>query len=225
MEQKKSFNEEWEYVHSTQEWGMYPAEHVIRFVARNYYKEERDKVRILDFGCGAGAHTWYLAREGFDVYAFDGSKSAIEKAEHRFAREHLSAKFKVADALEAGYADEFFDAVIDNVCIYGNVLENIHIMYRDVYRMLCPGGRLLTTCFGKRTDGYGTGEKIEEDTYQKITEGALVGRGTTHFFTREALEDTLKQAGFSDVHVDCSLYTDNGVQIEQFIATAVKQCI
>lgn len=26
----KSFNEEWETVHSTQEWGMYPTEHVIR---------------------------------------------------------------------------------------------------------------------------------------------------------------------------------------------------
>lgn len=33
----KSFNQEWETVHSTQEWGMYPTEHVIRFIARNYY--------------------------------------------------------------------------------------------------------------------------------------------------------------------------------------------
>lgn len=70
----KSFSEEWEKIHSTQEWGRYPSETVIRFIARNYYKTEREKIKILDFGCGAGAHTWYLAREGFDVYAFDGSK-------------------------------------------------------------------------------------------------------------------------------------------------------
>lgn len=66
----KSFSEEWEKIHSTQEWGRYPSETVIRFIARNYYKTEREKIKILDFGCGAGAHTWYLAREGFDVYAF-----------------------------------------------------------------------------------------------------------------------------------------------------------
>ena len=59
--------------------GEYLSEHVIRFVARNYYNTDRSKVRILDFGCGQGAHTWYLAREGFDTYAFDGSSSAIKK--------------------------------------------------------------------------------------------------------------------------------------------------
>ena len=82
---EKSFNQEWETVHSTQEWGMYPTEHVIRLVARNYYKTlERSKVKMLDFGCGTGAHTWYLAREGFDAYAFDGSESTIKRAKERF---------------------------------------------------------------------------------------------------------------------------------------------
>ena len=50
----KSFSEEWEKTHSTQEWGRYPSETVIRFIARNYYKTEREKIKILDFGCGAG---------------------------------------------------------------------------------------------------------------------------------------------------------------------------
>ncbi len=40
-----------------------------------------------------GAHTWYLAREGFDVYAFDGSKSAVAKAAQRLEKEHLKAHF------------------------------------------------------------------------------------------------------------------------------------
>lgn len=43
-EMGKSFNQEWETVHSTQEWGMYPTEHVIRFIARNYYNvPERER--------------------------------------------------------------------------------------------------------------------------------------------------------------------------------------
>lgn len=219
---EKSFNEEWEYIHSTHEWGMYPSEHVIRFIARNYYEKKRSEVKILDFGCGGGAHTWYLAREGFDVYAFDGSKSAVEKAKNRLKREHLTAEIKVLDALDTDYPNDFFDAVVDNVCVYSNLLLNINTMYQNIYKMLKPGGRLLTTCFGKRTEGYGTGEMLEMDTYAHITEGALIGRGITHFFDKVSLDETLTLAGFKNINIDNILYTDNQVQVEQYIAIASK---
>lgn len=220
---EKSFNQEWKIIHSTQEWGMYPTEHVIRFIARNYYNvPDRSKVKILDFGCGTGAHTWYLAREGFDAYAFDGSESAIRRAKERFEREHLNAQFKVLDALEVDYPDAYFDAVVDNVCVYGNVLQNIHAMYSNIYRMLKPHGKLLSTCFGKRTDGYGTGKAQEKDTYVEITEGALIGRGTTHFYNKDELREVMEKAGFCNIQIDTVLYTDRGIQIEQFIAVAEK---
>ncbi len=47
---KKSMSDEWEKVHHDREWGKYPSEPVIRFVARNYYKLDRNHVKILDFG-------------------------------------------------------------------------------------------------------------------------------------------------------------------------------
>lgn len=219
---EKSFNQEWEVVHSKQEWGMYPTEHVIRFVARNYYNTDRENTKILDFGCGTGAHAWYLAREGFDTYGFDGSQSAIHRAEQRFQHEGLSAHFQVADALDVTYPDDFFDAVIDNVCIYGNLVDNINKMYENVYRMLKPGGKLLSTCFGKKTYGYGTGDALEKDTYVNITEGALIGRGTTHFFDQSELKELLEKVGFIDIQMDTVLYTDRGVQIEQYITVAEK---
>ena len=218
----KSFHEEWEYVHSTQEWGIYPTEHVIRFVARNYYKLDRGKTRILDFGCGEGAHAWYLAREGFDVYAFDGSKIAVRKETQRLEKEHLEAHFQVSDALDLGYPDNFFDAVIDNVCIYSNLLTNIQVMYQNVYKMLKSGGKFFTTCFGKKTDGYGSGEVLEKDTFVNMTEGALVGRGITHYFDKEALEKMLLDSGFQNVQIDYDLYTDRGITVELFIAYADK---
>ena len=76
----RSFCEIWEEIHTKQEWGKYPPENLIRFIARNYYKMKRESVKILDFGCGGGACTWFLAREGFDVFAFDGSPTAVKKA-------------------------------------------------------------------------------------------------------------------------------------------------
>lgn len=217
-----SFNEEWEEIHAIKEWGAYPAEHTIRFIARNYYDKDRNNVKILDFGCGAGAHTWYLAREGFDTFAFDGSKSAVERAKQRLDKENLTAHLKVADALNSGYKDDFFDAVIDNFCIYSNLKNNIQKMYNDIWRMLKPQGKICTACFGKQTVGYGTGNLLEKDTYVDITEGPLSGRGTTHFFSEDELIDVLKKAGFCNVQIDKILYLDNMNQVEQFIARAEK---
>lgn len=44
----------WEQIHQSKEWGQYPSEHVISFIARNFYSAEREKIKILDFGCGGG---------------------------------------------------------------------------------------------------------------------------------------------------------------------------
>ena len=56
MMKNTSIDPVWEEIFSTREWGQYPSENIIRFVARNYYKKERDNIKILDFGCGGGAH-------------------------------------------------------------------------------------------------------------------------------------------------------------------------
>ena len=212
----------WEKIHSTQAWGKYPSEPLIRFVARNYYGKERDKVRILDFGCGQGAATWYLAREGFDTYAFDGSESAVRKAEERLCEEGLSASFMVSDASTIDYEGEFFDAIIDNACIYANHIEDIHRMYQNVYRMLKKGGRLFSVCFGEELFGYDSGIEIEKGTYKDIQNGVLRDRGISHIFSEEELVKVLSDSGFSDIHVDWHRYTDQGNMVHLLIAIAKK---
>ncbi len=218
----KSFDEIWEQIHSTQEWGKYPSEIVIRFIARNYYKRDRESTRILDFGCGGGAHTWYLAKEGFDVYAFDGSKSAVEKVAKRLEEESLQAKLKVLDGAEIDYPDDFFDAVVDNVTIYANEIIYIKEMYGRVYKSLKHGGKLLTVVFSTETTGYGSGEKLEHNTYRDITEGNLAGRAIVHFFDKNEIVELLKMTGFKSIHIDKMEYTDNGNTVSQYIVTAEK---
>ena len=113
----KSFDTTWEILHKRQEWGKYPTEPVIRFMARNFYNKDRKTIKVLDFCCGGGSHTWYLSKEGFDVYAFDGSESAVARVNNRLEKEGLKADLRVRDALELDYEDDFFDCVIDSVSI------------------------------------------------------------------------------------------------------------
>ncbi len=221
--EEKAFSEEWEAIHATQEWGKYPSESVIRFVARNFYKYEREKIKILDFGCGVGANTWFLARERFDVYAFDGSESAIRKAKKYLENEgYFEVKLSVQDGINISYESGFFNCVIDNVCVYANTKKNIIAMYKQIYRVLCKGGKLYSSCFGTETLGCGMGNEIERGTYEKITQGVLQGRAIAHFFTREEFLEVLSEAGFINIYIDIMKYTDNGIPVEMLIAKAEK---
>ncbi len=212
----------WEELHSTREWGQYPPEYIVRYMARNYYNMDRSRIRVLDFGCGAGANTWYLAREGFDVYAFDGSESAVAKAKRKLERDGLSADIIVCEGCRLQYEQDFFDAVIDCVCIYSNILSDIRNMYKSIYDVLKSGGKLLTSCFGTNTDGYGTGKCIEYGTYDHIQSGRLKGCGTSHFYKKEELSGLLYDTGFCNIKVDTDLYTDDESKVELFIASAEK---
>ncbi len=217
----KSFQDLWEDIHSNQAWGKYPSENVVRFVARNYYSKDRSNVKILDFGCGAGANTWYLSREGFDTYAFDGSKSAVANAEKLLSADNLKAEFRVRDALNLDYGKEEFDCIIDNASSCSNKLEYIQIMYHEMYSMLKEGGKLFSCIFTTNTTGYGTGDEIEKNTFVNMTEGNLVNRGITHFYDEGEIQNILGEIGFKEIIVKKMYLEDKGV-VEQFIVQATK---
>jgi len=69
--------------------------------------------RMLDLGCGTGRHTIYFAERGFDVYGFDLSPHAIQRATERLKNRKLIAHLTVWDMSKRfPYESEFFDAVI-----------------------------------------------------------------------------------------------------------------
>lgn len=220
---KTSIDPIWEKIHSVKLWGQYPTEHVIRFVARNFYSKNRHDIKILDFCCGGGAHSWYLAREGFDVYAFDGSESAVKNTRRKLEQEGLSANLSVCDAANLSYPDDFFDAVIDNVSIDANRLDDIKTMYKAIYRILNPNGKLLTVCFDKETTGFGTGKEIEPDTFTDMTSGVLKTSGVHHFFDKQSINALLAEIGFTGIKNETLVYTDNGNVISEIITMAEKE--
>lgn len=221
----KAFDEIWEQIHKGQEWGKYPQEEVIRFVARNYYQMERSTVKLLDAGCGTGAVAWFLAREGFAVSGFDGSLTAVQKAMDRLKSEGYSAHLKVGDATEIPFERDFFNGIIDSAMIYANTAEAIGIILKECYRVLKPGGKLFSTgLFKIGMTGYGTGEKIEENTYREVTEGPCAHRGTVHFFDRTQINELWSFAGFRNIIIDSVSRTDrNGdVKIDYFMVESEK---
>lgn len=221
----KAFDTIWEQLHQDMEWGSYPSEEVVRFVARNFYEQERKNTKILDLGCGAGANTFFLANEGFNAYAIDGSETAVRKAETYLAQNHLQAHTITGDIISLPYDPNFFDCIIDNAVIYAHRLSAIQQILKECHRVLKPGGLLFSTgLFTLQTTGAATGTKLEENTYCDEKEGIIQKRGTAHYFTEHELKETFEYAGFCIEAVDSCVRTEynQAVVIAYHMITAKK---
>lgn len=171
--------EGWDDVFSSQEWGKYPGEELIRFVARRFYSvPDRKAVRILELGCGTGANVWFLAREGFSVTGMDGSRVAIEQARTRLAAEGLSAELHVGDINALPFPAESFDAVIDVECLSCNSLKDTRATLAEALRVLRPGGWIYSKTFCAGMTGEATAVRLEGEprTYVEMREGPLAKR-------------------------------------------------
>jgi len=130
----------WEKIFQESEWGKYPAESLIRFIANNFYHKRNGGIKILEVGCGPGANIWYLSREGFEVYGIDGSSTAIQQAKKRLKNNGLTADLQVGDVVALPYNDQVFDAIIDIQCLTCNNMEDTRIILKEVKRCLKPQG-------------------------------------------------------------------------------------
>lgn len=213
----------WDEVFQRQRWGRYPAEHVIRFVARNFYAApERRAVHLLDLGCGPGANTWFMAREGFSVAALDGSPAAISQLVERCTAEGLEIDARVGDLGSLPWPDAMFDGVVDNAALYCNRAEACTRIVGEVARVLKPGGAFLSANFTDRTWGFGTGELVERNGFVDVTDGPLAHKGFALFFDRAFVRD-LYQA-FAECDVDRLAWTLDAEshEIEMWIVQARK---
>lgn len=221
----QTFDQEWEIVHNTRTWGRYPSEDVIRFVARHRPRSNNENVTALDAGCGVGSVLWLLAREGFHAYGFDGSRSAVAKAKTFLDQERLVAQVLVCDAARIEFSEAFFDVAIDNGMLGGNSVEGIHRILWELRRVLKPGGKLFSTrLFTRQTSGFGSGERVEKDTFRNLEFGPLARIGTIHFFDKEFVRQTWEETGFRIQSIDRELRTINGgaQQIEFLSVESVK---
>lgn len=203
MTKQEQWDPVWEKIYIEHEWGKYPAEDLIRFIARNFYKvSNRQSIKILEVGCGPGGNLWFIAREGFQTFGIDGSKTAIAKAKKRLDSElpNWSGNLLVGDISKLPFTDFEFDAVIDSEALYCNSLEKTKSIISEIYRVLKPSGLFFSRTFASGSYGDKTGVKVSEDMWI-TSEGSLAGKGPSRFTRKEQIKELYSDFKLEEVEL------------------------
>lgn len=217
----------WEEIFQNNEWGKYPSVVVIKFIAKNFYKaKDRKEIKILEIGAGTGANLWFCAREGFSIYAIDGSQTAVERMCTRFKAEDLDTNLvsaKVGDYFDKldEYEDNYFDAVIDYESLSCNPFSKTQEIVKKVFSKLKQNGRMLSVTFGEGTYGL---DADETDYHAMIpATGPMADKGLTRYTTKEDIDKIYKLENNNITNIERQeQHFSNGEAIKEWIIELQK---
>ncbi len=216
----------WENLHKQSRFRpKYPSELVVQYIFRNFTRD--GKTRVLDLGCGAGRHVFFMASENIDTYGIDISADGIEHTEQLLKAKGLEANLKVASAGKIPYDSDFFDGIVCYGVLYYCKIDEIKNAVKEIYRVLKPNGKALILVRSTGDYRFGKGKEIEKNTFlieekdqskSSFNENGMV----MHFFNQDEIEEYFRD--FSKIEINKTIEThDHGlIKDENFIITLIK---
>ena len=165
--------------------------------------------RLLDLGCGTGAVSAWLLRQGHVVTGLDINAGAITQAKTAAP----DVDFAVADIAAANglqVRDALYDGVVCQlvISIIGDGTDRRQLL-RNAFDVLTPGGLLYLSASGvsddlnpdyKRLYADNLAQTGEQHTYlSRDALGNALYR--THHFTRDELHALLDDSGYVDIDI------------------------
>jgi len=182
----------------------YPFDYVVSFILNNFGNTaDRSLIRILDLGCGGGNHTAFLAQEGFDVSAVDGSAKSIEITRQFTAGKCDPKKIIQAEFTHLPFPDGYFSCVVDRHSLGHNETGILNIVIDEIYRVLQPGkGIYLGMVFSANHPHRCFGKFRLENSLNDMHEfklGNFKQSGIVHFFTIQEIIERFHRFTIEDV--------------------------
>ena len=168
------------YDHMYKESGLdaqrrYPNEELCRFIEgcfSHYSHEQRKNIKILETGCGSGAHLWMLAKEGFDTYGIDLSQEALLLCQTMLDRYGVCAHLSCQNMADMSFFEAEFDVVLDVFSSYCLTKTQGEKYLKKVKEILRPGGFFFSYFPSKKSDAYqdrGQVHMIDADTLDSVS--------------------------------------------------------
>ena len=109
------------------------------------FNEVQPNRKVLDFACGTGWTTEWLNRVGYDVHAFDVDPAAINQANLRPDLDPRIDPARFHASVGDGHTLNFSDATFGHVFCFDSLhhMKDYDQVFREMYRVLVPGGRAI----------------------------------------------------------------------------------
>jgi ubiquinone/menaquinone biosynthesis C-methylase UbiE len=163
--------------------------------------------RVLEIGCGLGAHAQLLAEAGSHLTAIDLTPTAVEATRHRIAIRNLAADVQLMDAEKLNFRDDTFDFVWSWGVIHHS--SRTDQVVSEVYRVLKPGGEFRCMVY----------HRYSIDAATAVTRGLLSGKFfngwsisqvlshytdgyIARYYSRTAMARMMKASGFTNVNTE-----------------------
>ncbi len=154
-------------------------------ILKRFSQEIGDRRPVWDFGCGPGQTTKYLKNLGIEISGLDLSEKILEQA--RTIRPGIN--FRKGNILELEFDSDSIGGVVAFYAMVHFTEEQVEIAFREVLRVLQPGGIFLFT--------YHIGEKtihINDFLGKKVDIDFM-------FFTTDFISSCLKDSGFGKIEI------------------------
>ncbi len=108
--------------------------------------------RVLDLGCGTGTLTLQLKQHqpAAEVFGLDGDPHILEIARKKSTEAGVDIQWKEGMAFQMPYPSNYFERVVSCLMIHHLTQENKVRAFREVNRVLKPGGEAHILDFGKQ---------------------------------------------------------------------------
>lgn len=222
----KNYNPVWDKIFTQREPSSYPFDNVVSFVFRNFPKNKpRNKINILEVGCGGGNNMLFLAQEGFNAYGIDGSKNALDIAKKRFSLMGLDATFIHGDFTNLPFQEGFFDLVIDRgaICCVDKTAAIKAI--EQIHNVLLKNGKFLFNPYGDQHTSCTTGIEGTNGITTGIKNGTLVNVGDISFYNKDELFKiftpdkwlikSMRMKHFSELSIEKELHEEYELNIQK----------
>ena len=133
---------------------FWPCEDLLRYLGGRW-PDKKAEGRVLDIGSGTGNNTWALTEWGFKAWMLEPSMIATGIAKsYLYERGFLSTTVANESILENTLIAGDFDGAIDMQTIQHFTQEEHLTAYREVRRLLKPGGWFFLYHLGNGTVNY-----------------------------------------------------------------------
>jgi ubiquinone/menaquinone biosynthesis C-methylase UbiE len=136
--------------------------------------------KILELGCGNGKTSLALFSAGAIVYCLDFSREALLRSSES---QDPNIMHILGDVIELPFPEGYFDLVNCSHIFEHLPTEKRRIAALEAIRVLRSGGRLEFQGFSISDMRYGTGQKLEENTFRR-GDGIMY-----HYFTDDEVKD------------------------------------